>query len=154
MCRNCVLFVGNPIGSFLFAIDKQNGDRDAIVTITGAMQDAQDAKTKVLDIVGSQRTNDRNSYNRDRSDDNRRSNHFDNNRGSNRSDGNRYDSRGNTSNDRFGSSNDPSGSYSNANPPQQNAAPEPMEFEMIDWQAAARESVCIHQISNYIEPIQ
>lgn len=79
-----------------------------------------------------------------RSDSNRGSNQFNGDRSSNRSDGYRnYDSRQNqNTRNPFGAAPSAAGRADNA-PQQNNDAPEPMEYEMIDWQAAARESVCI-----------
>lgn len=119
-------------------VDKNGGDGNATVTIKGASQDAQDAKQKVLDLVGSQRTYENRGSHRGSDSQNR---------GSNRSDGNRdYGSQRNQQNS-FGSTapatNNRADSYSNSNAQQNNDTSEPMEYEMIDWQAAARESVCI-----------
>lgn len=129
-------------------VDKQGGDGNAVVTIKGATQDAQDAKKQVLDLVGSRSYENRGSH---RSDGNRGSNNFDSNRGSNRSDGYHgsnqghrdYDSRQNTRN-HYGEA-PKANDRVDAVPQQNNDTAEPMEYEMIDWQAAARESVCFLQ---------
>lgn len=130
---------------FLLYTDKQNGDRDAIVTIKGSMRDAEDAKRQVLEVVGSQRSyENRGSH---RSEGNRGPSRFDGNRDFNRSDGNRdYDSRRNMGNN-FGETNRRTNDRTSTNGSQlqqsNNGTSEPME-EMIDWQAAARESVSLY----------
>lgn len=118
------------------------------------MRDAEDAKRQVLDLVGSQRSYDNRSSNR--SDGNRGSSQFDGNRGSNRSDGNRdYNSRRNERSHfdepKRSTDNHNHPSTNNVSQQQNNDNAEPMEYEMIDWQAAARESVsvcrkCLHRI--------
>lgn len=135
-------------------VDKNAGGGEASVTIKGTMQDAQDAQRKVMDLVGSQRSYDNRGLQHGSDGHNRGSNNFDGNRGSHRSDGNRdYNSQSHQRNPFTGSSsttNDRSDAYSN-NTQQNNAMEaEPMEFEMIDWQAAARESVSLWpQLYNY-----
>ena len=146
----------NQLKTFSTA-DKNGDDGNAIVAIKGAMQNAQDAKKDVLDMVGSQRSYENRGSQRsdhrgsDHRGSDRGSNQYDsNNRGSNRSDGNRdFGSHRNTQN-HYGNSNsnERSNPFSqqsnNTSAPQNNMdASEPMEYEMIDWQAAARESVCI-----------
>lgn len=128
-------------------VDKNTGDGNATVTIKGATQDAQDAKRQVMDLVGSQRSYDNRGSNRGSDGQSRGSNNFDGNRGSHRSDGNRgYSSQSHQQNP-FSSSapstNDRSDAFSSNGQQQNNDTSEPMEYEMIDWQAAARESVCV-----------
>lgn len=146
-----------------FVVDKEgDSNGDAVVTIKGALQDAQDAKRQVLETASSQRSYDNRGSNR--SDGNRGSNQYDSNRGSYGNRDRDYNSRDNTRHQFNSSSNSRTdNAYSNGTQsvPQQSAdTSEPMEDEpMIDWQAAARESVCIctlstalHQNNNKTQP--
>lgn len=104
------------------------------------MSDAQDAKRQVLDLVGSQRSYENRGSHRGSDGQNRSENNRD--YGSQRNQRNQFGSTSSATNDRAGDS-----SYSNTQ--QNNDTSEPMEYEMIDWQAAARESVCICTLAQW-----